>query len=106
MGVSARKPPKLKPEQQEQVIQTILNQVPHEVGLNSRYNWTLELIGMYIEREFGHSYSLRGVSKMLHRLGLSYTKPTHTLAAADKEKQKEFVEKTFPSLKKMQTGRN
>ncbi|NOJ72899.1 hypothetical protein HMI46_20355 [Paenibacillus alvei] len=31
---------------------------------------------------------------------MSYTKPTYTLEAADEEKQKEFVEGTFPGLKK------
>ena len=29
-----------------------------------------------------------------------YTKPTYTLAAADPVKQQQFVEETFPALKK------
>jgi hypothetical protein len=37
-------------------------------------------------------------------MGLSYTKPTYTLAAADEEKQKAFVEITFPGLKKYENG--
>ncbi|MBW7650399.1 winged helix-turn-helix domain-containing protein [Anoxybacillus sp. ST4] len=32
---------------------------------------------------------------MLHRLGLSYTKPTYTLAKTDEEKQKKFIENIF-----------
>ncbi|MDT2305509.1 hypothetical protein P7H21_18400 [Paenibacillus larvae] len=32
--------------------------------------------------------------------GLSYTKPTYTLAAADPKKQRHFTETTFPELKK------
>jgi transposase len=43
---------------------------------------------------------------MMHRLGLSYTKPTYTLVAADKEKQKDFVENTFPEVKKIRERRN
>jgi hypothetical protein len=74
------------------------------VGFKSKFNWTLEIIAAYIKQEFGHEYSLRGVSKMMHRLGLSYTKPTYTLAAADEEKQKEFAENTFPEVKKYDNG--
>jgi transposase len=33
-------------------------------------------------------------------MDLSYTKPTYTLAAADKDKQEQFKETTFPELKK------
>ncbi|MDT2256019.1 winged helix-turn-helix domain-containing protein [Paenibacillus larvae] len=45
-------------------------------------------------------YSLRGISKVMERLGLNYTKPTYTLAAADPRKQRHFTETTFPELKK------
>lgn len=45
-----------------------------------------------------------GVSKMMKRLGLNYTKSTYTLAAADEENQKEFVETTFPEVKKHENG--
>jgi transposase len=100
MKYSSGAPTRLTKEQQEQLKQTIVLSVPHEVGFTARHNWTLEIIAAYIEREFGHRYSLRGVSKMLHRLGLSYTKPTYTLAAADPEKQRQFSETTFPELKK------
>ncbi|MBH0341213.1 transposase, partial [Paenibacillus larvae] len=41
-----------------------------------------------------------GISKVMERLGLSYTKPTYTLAAADPKKQRHFTETTFPELKK------
>jgi transposase len=59
-----------------------------------------------VKREFGKTYSIRGVSKLMHRMELSYTKPTYTLAAADEEQQKEFVETTFPRLKKLRRRRN
>jgi transposase len=91
---------RLTKQQQEQLKQAIVSSVPHEVGFPSKYSWTLHLIGEYIKREFGHTYSLRGISKMAHRLGLSYTKPTYTLAAADEAKQQVFKEETFPALKK------
>jgi transposase len=100
MKYSSGAPARLTKEQQEQLKQTIVLSVPHEVGFIARHNWTLDIIAAYIEREFGHRYSLRGVSKMMQRQGLSYTKPTYTLAAADPEKQRQFAETTFPALKK------
>ncbi|KEQ21631.1 transposase, partial [Paenibacillus tyrfis] len=106
MKFSTGAPERLTKEQQSQLKQTIIDSLPHEVGFPAKFNWTLEIIALYIHREFGRDYSIRGVSKMMHRLGLSYTKPTYTLAAADKEKQKEFVESTFPELKKLRRRRN
>lgn len=93
-------PVRLTKDQQEKLKQIIVRSVPYEVGFTARHNWTLEIIAALIEREFGFKYSLRGISKMMHRQGLSYTKPTYTLAAADEEKQRIFTESTFPELKK------
>lgn len=106
MKFSTGAPERLTKEQQAQLKQTIINSLPYEVGYTAKFNWTLEIIASYIEREFGQEYSLRGVSKLMHRLGLSYTKPTYTLAVADEEQQKEFVETTFPGLKKLRKRRN
>ncbi|SEP15785.1 Transposase [Paenibacillus sophorae] len=97
---SSGAPTRLTKEQQDQLKQTVAYSVPHEVGFTAKHNWTLELIATYVEREWGHRYSLRGISKVMERLGLSYTKPTYTLAAADPEKQRQFIETTFPDLKK------
>ncbi|MDT2294055.1 winged helix-turn-helix domain-containing protein [Paenibacillus larvae] len=87
-------------KQQDRLKQTVAYSVPHEVGFTAKHNWTLELIATYVEREWGHCYSLRGISKVMERLGLNYTKPTYTLAAADPKKQRHFTETTFPELKK------
>ncbi|MNI32866.1 hypothetical protein D3C73_867900 [compost metagenome] len=100
MNHSPGAPVRLTKEQQEKLKQTIVSSVPHDVGFTARHNWTLEIIAALIKREFGVTYSLRGISKMMHRQGLSYTKPTYTLAAADEEKQRIFTESTFPNLKK------
>jgi transposase len=103
---SSGAPERLSKEQQMQLKKKIINALPHEVGFTAKFNWTLQIIGEYIKREFGESYSIRGVSKPMHRMELSYTKPTYTLAAADEEKQREFVETTFPRLKKLRERRN
>lgn len=89
-----------------QLKKTIIDSLPHEVGFTAKFNWTLQIIGEYIKCELEESYSIRSVSKLMHRLELSYTKPTYTLAAADEEIQREFVETTFPRLKKLQELRN
>ncbi|MEW9106946.1 winged helix-turn-helix domain-containing protein, partial [Paenibacillus sp.] len=89
---------------QIQLKQTIIDHVPHEVGYTAKFNWTLGFMASYILREFGPSYAIRGVSKLMHRLDMSYTKPIYTLEAADEEKQKEFVEGTFPGLKNFDNG--
>jgi transposase len=106
MKFSPGPPERLSQEQQAQLKQTIIEFVPHDVGFKAKHNWTLEIIGEYINREFKQVYSIRGVSKLMHRMGLSYTKPTYTLAAADEEKQRQFVETTFPRLKKLRERRN
>ncbi|WP_257959068.1 IS630 family transposase [Bacillus sp. V3-13] len=104
MKFSTGKPPRLTEEQQAHLKLIIIDFLPHEVGFPAKFNWTLEIIRSYILSEFGKEYSIRGVSKLMARLGLSYTKPTYTLAAADEKKQKEFVETTFPELKKIENG--
>ncbi|MEI7027124.1 helix-turn-helix domain-containing protein [Paenibacillus sp. y28] len=65
-------PSRLTKEQQEQLKQTVAYSVPHEVGFTAKHNWTLELIAAYVEQQWGHHYSLRGMSKVMERLGLSY----------------------------------
>jgi transposase len=101
MKRSTGKPTRLTQDQLTKLKQTIIDHVPHDVGFTAKFNWTLEIIASYILREFGHSYSIRGVSKLMYRIGMSYTKPTYTLEAADEERQREFVEETFPRLKKL-----
>jgi len=95
-GMSCR----LTPEQRDALKQVIMNQVPADVGFPAKFNWTLQIIAQYIENTYGFQYSLRGVSRLMERMNMSYTRPTYTLAAADPVKQKIFVEDTFPVLKR------
>ena len=88
------------PEATRRIEASIVNQVPADVGFTAKFNWTLQLIADYIERTYGHQYSLRGVSKVMEHMNMSFTKPTYTLAAADPIKQQQFVDETFAALKK------
>jgi transposase len=47
-------------------------------------------IGLYIEKQYGVSYTLAGVIKLLHRLGFSYKKPKLIPGKLDLAKQEEF----------------
>lgn len=100
LGHSPGRPCKLSKEQENALVEVISTKVPADVGFTARYNWTLALASEYVKHEWDIDYSLRGMSNVLHALGLSYTRPTYTLETADSEKQKKFVEGTFPSLKK------
>ncbi|ANS48317.1 hypothetical protein BT246_29550 [Bacillus thuringiensis] len=100
MGQSTGAPRKLSPEQEQELVQVIASKLPVDVGFLAKYSWTLSIIASFIKREWNASYTLRGVSRLLHDLGLSYTKPTYTLAKADPVKQQEFREVTFPAYKK------
>ncbi len=90
---------KLSDEQEQQLKETIAKQKPVDVGFEAKYTWTLKIIRTWIHREFGEAYTLKGVSKLLNRLGFSYTKATYTLVRADKKEQKQFREGTLTELK-------
>jgi transposase len=45
----------------------------------------------YIRKQYGVTYSLSGVTELLHRLGFSYKKPTHVPGKQDLAQQKAFL---------------
>jgi transposase len=93
------RPRKLTQQQEAKIKELILSKVPSEVGFPAEFNWTAGLVAKYIKREFGLDYTIRGITGIFERLGLSYTRPTYVLAKADKEKQAQFV-KNFEKVKK------
>ncbi|AIQ62439.1 transposase [Paenibacillus stellifer] len=90
---------RLSNEQEERLKQVIAEKRPVDVGFEAKYTWTLKLIRAWILREYCEDYTLKGVSKMLNRLGFSYTKATYTLAKANPEEQEQFRQVTLPELK-------
>ena len=99
MNKSSGAPRKLNSEQEKKLIDVIINNTPDEVGFNSRKNWTIELAQNWVLNNFKISIKHSSMGVILHRLNLSYTRPTYVLAKADKNKQEEF-KKDFQSLKK------
>ena len=93
---------KLSDKQETELYQVISEKLHKEVGLKPFCNWTAPLACQYVKKQFGVSFSERGMRDVFYRLRLSYTRPTYTLAKADPMKQEEWKErleqlkKTFP----------
>ena len=68
------------------VHKIVVLKVPKDVGFPVEMNWTAPLVKEWIEQEFGIKFSVRGVLRLLHSLGLSCTRPTYSLAKADSQK--------------------
>jgi transposase len=90
---------KLDKKQEIHMVEVIMNNTPDEVGFEGRKNWTIEIIKQWCINEFNIEMSHSGMATVLHRLNLSYTRPTYVLAKADKVKQETF-KKDFEILKK------
>jgi transposase len=99
MNYSPGAPSKLNKEQEIKMIEIITNNTPDEVGFEGRKNWTIEIIRQWVINEFNVELSHSGMAVILHRLNLSYTRPTYVLAKADKAKQETF-KSDFEVLKK------
>ena len=59
---------------------------PAACGWGSDQRWTLARVAALITRLFGVSYTPRGVSYLLHRLGFSPQVPAHRAAERDEAK--------------------
>ena len=90
---------KLTEAQEQELYSIISSQTPEEAGVGIFANWTLDIIRKLIEQKYDVSYSFQGVHVLVHRLGLSYTRPTYVLKKAAPEKQVGFLEK-WEALKK------
>jgi putative transposase len=105
-GLSALAPapksgaPKFLTKEQEMKLKEVITlNTPDNVGFPNRKNWNASLAIQWVNNNFSIKYSNSGMLKVLHRLGLSFTKPTYTLAKADLKKQEEF-KASFEGLKK------
>jgi len=100
MGKSPGLPRYLTAEQERKLYEVITTKTPDEVSFGLRKNWTADMARKWVKDNFGVEYSTRGMQDVLHRLNLSYTRPTYTMAKADEAKQEEFKE-DFDLLKKL-----
>jgi len=89
----------LTTDQEENLYEVMTTKTPDEVGFGRRKNWNANIARKWVSDNFNVEYSSRGMLQVLHRLNLSYTRPTYTLAKADLQKQQAFKSE-FEVLKK------
>lgn len=99
MGKSTGKPKFLTNEQEAKLFEVVTSKTPDEVGFENRKNWDCTLIAQWILNTYAVQYKQRSILDVLHRLNLSYTRPTYTLEKASPEQQEQFKE-DFEALKK------
>jgi putative transposase len=92
-------PKRLTEDQELKLKEVIAFNTPDNAGFPNRKNWDAGLAIQWVEKNFGVKYSRSGMLKILHRLDLSFTKPTYTLAKANPQKQQDFKDH-FEVLKK------
>lgn len=85
----------LTEEQRQQLSAVLEQEQPADFGFEARYTWTLPLLAEWIQHEFGQTISVRGISVMLKRMNLSFTKATYTYAKANEKVQAYFRKHTF-----------
>lgn len=98
-------PRQLTKEQEQILLETISTKTPDELGFQYKKNWNAILVMQWVNKHFHVQYSHSGMLVVLHRLNMSFTRPTYTLANADPVKQEEFRLK-FESLKKLNRRKN
>ncbi|WP_415688363.1 helix-turn-helix domain-containing protein, partial [Geobacillus stearothermophilus] len=63
-----------------------------------------KILQSYVHHHYGISMSREALRKLLHRKGLSWTRPTYTLEKGDPDRQKHF-EKQMDLIKKLNRSR-
>ena len=81
----------LTKDQEFNLAEVITTQTPDQVGFPNRKNWYINIVQQWIKNNFNIEYSHSGTAEVLHRLNLSFTRPTYTLAKADPHKQEEYL---------------
>lgn len=93
------RPHYLTTEQEGTIKDMVLHKTPADMGFTANFNWTAGIVAEYILKEFNIHFTVKGATKLLKRLNLSFTRPTYTLANADSQKQEQFREE-FAIVKK------
>lgn len=89
---STGKPPYLTQKEKEELRHMILESTPEKEGFGIDVNWDTRVIQHVINEKFSVTMSRSGIYRMLTGMGLSYTRPTYTLAKADRNEQKQFLQ--------------
>jgi transposase len=101
-ALTVRKPPGATPKLNEKQIsrlrQWIVGRDPRQLQFDYAL-WTREIIRDLIEREFGITYTLQGLGKLLSRLGLSPQRPLVRAYEQDPERVRRWKEQEYPAIR-------
>lgn len=101
-ALSVKKPPgatpKLNGKQIARLRQWIVGKDPRQLQFDYAL-WTREIIRDLIEREFGVTYTLQGLGKLLSRLGLSPQRPLVRAYEQDPERVRRWKEEEYPAIR-------
>lgn len=84
---------------QLQKLWVLLNKNPLQLKFEYAL-WTVEMVGQLIAEKFDVHYSKVQVGRLLKKLGLSRQRPIERAYQQDPEKVQEWLNKTFPAIKK------
>lgn len=85
-------------EQSKELIETLLNKTPDEVGLE-HVLWNSKVIQKLIEIKFSITYSDRGIRQLMKTLGFSSQKPIKRAYQQNPEKVSKWLDETYPAIK-------
>jgi transposase len=101
-ALSVRKPPgaapKLSEKQTAKLRQWVVGRDPRQLQFDYAL-WTREIIRDLVEREFGVTYTLQGLGKLLARLGLSPQRPLVRAYEQDPERVRRWKEEEYPAIR-------
>ena len=93
------RPRTLTPEQEQEVFRWVTGGDPRQYGLDFGL-WTRAIIKDLIAERMGIELGTTAVGNCLHRLGLTPQKPLRRAYERDEEAVDEWVQKTYPAIKK------
>ena len=84
-------PRKLSPEQEAELIDTIINKTPADIGIEPYMTWDCKLLCIWVKQTFGISFSKGGMRDRLLRLVLAiHVQHIHWLKRVKKSKKSLF----------------
>lgn len=95
--------PQLDPAQRERLEQA-LEAGPEAAGMGTDQRWTLVRIRALVEAMFGISYSLKGVSLVLHDMDWTVQVPDAKASDRDEESITAWRKETWPAVKERRAG--
>lgn len=96
------RPPKLSPEQKEELVQCLLDG-PLAHGYKTDL-WTTKRVARLVEDRFGVKYHRDHVGRLLHWLGWSHQKPQRRALQRDEEAIAEWKRTHWPQVKRGRSG--